>query len=187
MDAIETVLEGIWVFIPALLPNSAAVLFGGGTPIDFGRTWRGKRVLGDGKTWAGLAGGVSAGILVGCIQLLISYPFDPAGYLGFGPWPSCLGVIVVLALGALLGDMAGAFAKRRMGLERGAKAPGLDQYDFVAGAMLLSLLVFPGWFLDTYIRGWGLAALLALLVLVPVIHRAVNIIGFRGGLKKEPW
>ncbi|HTY46053.1 MAG TPA: CDP-archaeol synthase, partial [Methanomassiliicoccales archaeon] len=32
--------------LPALIPNSAAVLFGGGTPIDFGRVWHGKRVFG---------------------------------------------------------------------------------------------------------------------------------------------
>ena len=43
-------LVGVWVFVPALLPNSAAVVFGGGTPVDFGRSWRGKRILGDGKT-----------------------------------------------------------------------------------------------------------------------------------------
>ena len=55
--------------IPALLPNSAAVLFGGGTPIDFGRSWRGARILGDGKTWRGLFGGVFAGVIIGIILI----------------------------------------------------------------------------------------------------------------------
>jgi CDP-2,3-bis-(O-geranylgeranyl)-sn-glycerol synthase len=187
MDIAQSVLVGIWVFIPALIPNSAAVIFGGGAPIDFGRSWKGKRILGDGKTWEGFIGGVGSGILVGSVQLLIAFPYDPVGFFGFGPWPSCIGVIFTLSLGALLGDMVGAFIKRRMGLQRGAKAIGLDQYDFVAGAMLLTLLFFPNWFLDTYVRGWSWVALVVIIILVPVIHRLVNIIGYRRGLKKEPW
>jgi CDP-2,3-bis-(O-geranylgeranyl)-sn-glycerol synthase len=94
---------------------------------------------------------------------------------------------VALALGSLLGDMGGAFLKRRLGLERGAKATGLDQYDFVVGALLLTALFFPSWLLSIYVEGNGWMALLALIIIVPVIHRLVNIIGYRRGLKKEPW
>ncbi|MCU0861251.1 MAG: CDP-2,3-bis-(O-geranylgeranyl)-sn-glycerol synthase [Methanomassiliicoccales archaeon] len=187
MDVLTSIAIGIWVFIPALVPNSAAVLFGGGTPVDFGRSWRGRRVLGDGKTWRGLAGGTLTGILVGLLQLMAGDLYGSEDYLGFGPMPQALWIVLVLALGSLLGDMAGAFIKRRMGLERGAKAAGLDQYDFVVGAMLLTLLLFPEWFLSIYVEGNGIFALVALLVAVPVIHRLVNIIGFRKGLKKEPW
>jgi CDP-2,3-bis-(O-geranylgeranyl)-sn-glycerol synthase len=187
MDALASVAIGIWVFLPALVPNSAAVLFGGGEPVDFGRSWRGKRILGDGKTWRGLIGGTLTGVLVGLLQLLAADLAGSEDYFGFGPMPGALGVVLVLALGALLGDMAGAFIKRRMGLQRGAKATGLDQYDFMAGAMLLSLLIYPSWFLATYVQGNGIFALLALIVLVPLVHRVVNIIGYRRGLKKEPW
>ena len=65
MDAIIVALSGFWLMLPAFLPNSAAVVFGGGKPIDFGRLWRGKRILGDGKTWTGLIGGISAGVALG--------------------------------------------------------------------------------------------------------------------------
>jgi CDP-2,3-bis-(O-geranylgeranyl)-sn-glycerol synthase len=187
MDALTSIAVGIWVFLPALVPNSAAVLFGGGAPIDRGRTWRGKRILGDGKTWSGLVGGVLSGILVGFVQLLVTTPNAGAEYLGYGPMPQAAWIIVVMAVGSLLGDMGGAFLKRRMGLERGAKATGLDQYDFVVGALLLTALLFPAWFSGIYIEGNGLLALLALIIIVPVIHRLVNIIGYRRGLKKEPW
>lgn len=187
MDALSSIAVGIWVFLPALVPNSAAVLFGGGVPIDRGRTWRGKRILGDGKTWSGLVGGVLSGILVGFVQLLVTTPADGMEYFGYGPMPQAAGIIVVMAMGSLLGDMGGAFLKRRMGLERGAKATGLDQYDFVVGALLLTALFFPTWFLSIYVEGNGLLALVALIIIVPVIHRLVNIIGYRKGLKKEPW
>lgn len=187
MDALPSILVGIWAFLPALVPNSAAVLFGGGTPIDRGRSWRGKRILGDGKTWRGLVGGVLTGVLVGFVQLLAAMPYDATDHLGFGPMPRAAGVVVALAVGSLLGDMGGAFLKRRFGLERGAKATGLDQYDFVIGALLLAMVLFPSWVLAIYVEGNGLLALVALIVLVPVIHRLVNIIGYRSGLKKEPW
>ncbi|HUL39430.1 MAG TPA: CDP-2,3-bis-(O-geranylgeranyl)-sn-glycerol synthase [Methanomassiliicoccales archaeon] len=187
MDALQSIAVGIWVFLPALVPNSAAVLFGGGAPIDKGRTWKGKRVLGDGKTWRGLIGGVLSGVLVGYVQLLMTTPSDGGDYLGYGPMPQAAGIIVVLALGSLLGDMGGAFVKRRMGLARGEKATGLDQYDFVVGALILAAVIFPSWFLSIYVEGNGWMALIALIVIVPVIHRLVNVIGYRRGLKKEPW
>ncbi len=45
--------RALWAMLPAYIPNNAAVLAGGGRPIDGGRTWGGRRVLGDGKTWRG--------------------------------------------------------------------------------------------------------------------------------------
>lgn len=54
---VRAVLTALWAIAPAYLPNSAAVVVGGGRPIDGGRTWRDNRVLGDGKTWRGFLGG----------------------------------------------------------------------------------------------------------------------------------
>jgi CDP-2,3-bis-(O-geranylgeranyl)-sn-glycerol synthase len=190
MDAWEfllLILLGFWLMLPAYIPNSAAVLFGGGTPIDFGKTWKGNRLLGDGKTWRGLVGGVAAGTGIGLIQLYIAYPFDSTDFFGFGKVPEAILIVFVLALGSLMGDMAGAFIKRRLGLERGAKAPVLDQYNFIAGAVLLTLVCFPNWFMDTFVNGEHIISLLAVLVITPLLHRGVNIIGYKRGLKKVPW
>lgn len=187
MDALQAIVIGFWVFIPALVPNSAAVLFGGGLPVDLGRFWRGKRVLGEGKTWRGLIGGVSFGASIGLLQLLLAYNYDRWGFDVFGPFPESMLLVFALALGALLGDLCGAFIKRRLGMERGAKAAGLDQYDFVLGSLLLALLISPGWFGTIFLQGDGIISLLTILVIVPVLHRTVNIIGHRLGLKKEPW
>lgn len=187
MDILTAALMGLVLFLPALIPNSAAALFGGGTPVDFNRTWRGKRVLGDGKTWRGLFGGVGSGILIGLLMLAIAYLAGSEDSFGYGPFPDSVGVVVCLALGSLVGDMAGAFIKRRLGMARGQKAPGLDQYDFVVGALLLTLLVYPSWVLSTYVEGEAIAGLITLLIFVPLLHRSVNIIGFKMGKKKEPW
>jgi CDP-2,3-bis-(O-geranylgeranyl)-sn-glycerol synthase len=187
MNPVLLALSGLWLFLPALIPNSAAVVFGGGTPLDFGRSWNGKRILGDGKTWRGLLGGVLTGGLVGMVQLFVAAQVDPAGFLGFGPFPSCVALVFALALGSLLGDAGGAFVKRRLGMQRGAKVVGLDQYDFVIGALVLSLILFPSWFLQAFIDGEAIIALVVLLIVVPLLHRAVNVVGYRAGLKKEPW
>ncbi len=173
--------------LPALIPNSAAVLWGGGTPMDFGRSWRGKRVLGDGKTWRGFFGGAFTGVLFGVLQIGIAAALGKEQSWGFGEWPVALAVVFVLSFGSMLGDSTGSFVKRRFDIGRGAKAPILDQYNFIVGAILLTLLVFPDWFLDHYVRGDGIFALVLLLVLVPLLHRSANIIGYKMGKKNVPW
>lgn len=187
MDLLLVALSGIFLFLPALLPNSAAVLFGGGTPVDFGRTWKGKRILGDGKTWRGLVGGVLAGTALGIFLTWGTIEVDAAEIWRFGDLAQGAGLVFVMALGSLLGDMAGAFIKRRMGMERGEKAPLLDQYDFVVGGLGFAALFYPDWVVAHYISGESIIALIALLVFVPLLHRLVNIIGFKLGKKKEPW
>lgn len=187
MDLLAVALSGIFLFLPALLPNSAAVLFGGGIPVDLGRSWRGKRVLGDGKTWRGLVGGVSAGTSLGLLLALLTISLDTSSLWRWGHGLEPLGLVFSLALGSLLGDMGGAFIKRRLGMERGQKALGLDQYDFVLGGLVLTYLLFPEWVLQHYIEGEAILALLTLLVFIPVLHRGINIIGFKLGKKKEPW
>jgi CDP-2,3-bis-(O-geranylgeranyl)-sn-glycerol synthase len=187
MDVLLLILMGFWLMLPAFLPNSAAVVFGGGTPVDFGRSWKGKRIFGDGKTWRGLIGGISAGIALGFIQIMIASFFDPVNLWGFAPFPQALGVVTALAVGSLLGDLCGSFIKRRLGIERGGKAAGLDQFNFIVGALLLTSLFFPGWIYANFIQGDHWVSLLAVLIITPLLHRSVNIIGYKLGLKKVPW
>ncbi len=189
MDVLLLIASGLWVMVPALVANPGAVIFGGGTPVDFNRKWKGERVLGDGKTWRGLIGGICFGVLIGCLQIAgeTNYAYLLPGFIGFGPMPTALGAVFTLAIGSLLGDMCGAFIKRRFGMERGQKAPVLDQYDSIAGALLLTFLVFPDWTLRTFVLGDAWVSLLAVLVVTPLLHRSVNIIGYKVGLKKEPW
>ncbi len=39
MAILETIVIAFWAMLPAYVPNNAAVLAGGGRPIDGGRTW----------------------------------------------------------------------------------------------------------------------------------------------------
>lgn len=164
--------------LPAYVPNSAAALLGGGSAIDGGRNWKdGRRILGDGKTWRGLTGGVLAGIAVGGIGMWAQ---------AIAGWqiPSHTGVTVcTFAAGALLGDLAKSFVKRRLGKGQGDSWPVADQYDLVAGAFLLTALLAPSWLLSTI----TLPILLWILVVTPLLHRVTNIAGHRLGVKRVPW
>jgi len=183
--ALEAVPLALWFFLPAFLANPSAVLFGGGMPIDLGRTLAdGERVFGDGKTWRGLAGGVAGGAVVGLALSTLAGLITPSG--SFGPPGTALLASALLASGALLGDLCGAFVKRRLHRPRGAKAPGLDQYDFVLGA-LGAIALLPAWSVPRFFAGDGLLGLLAIIVITPALHRAVNILGYRMGRKHEPW
>ena len=185
--ALEAIPQALWFFLPAFVANPMAVLSGGGPPIDFGRNRSdGQRLFGDGKTWRGLLGGTVSGAVLG---LLLSLPFQilaPSSSWSFGSPATAFAASAVLALGALLGDLVGAFVKRRMHLPRGAKASGLDQYDFVIGALLLSLLN-PSWSIPRFFSGDAWLGLLAIIVITPALHRAVNLLGYRMGKKHEPW
>ncbi len=185
--ALEAIPQALWFFLPAFVANPMAVVFGGGMPIDFGRTLRDReRLFGDGKTWRGLVGGTLSGAFLGFLLTVPINLFASNSTWSFGSFGVAFGASAILAFGALLGDLAGAFLKRRMHKPRGAKAPVLDQYDFVVGALLLSLTI-PAWSVPRFFSGDALLGLVAIILITPALHRAVNVIGFRIGQKQEPW
>jgi len=161
----------VWI-LPAYVANAAPVvvtkLLRGRIrlhPLDFGRCLPdGRRVFGDNKTIEGFVGGTLAGVTVAAILESFSLHNLPSG--------------IVLSVGALLGDLAGAFVKRRMGMKPGDPAPLLDQLDFLLGAFTFHLLVLGE--LDTAMAG-------ILLLLTPPIHIATNVFAYAVGLKQHPW
>ena len=175
------VVTAFWAMLPAYVPNNAAVLAGGGRPIDGGRTWGGRRVLGDGKTWRGTAVGTLVGVLLAVGLNAINEPVSAALSITLPEFP--LHAAVGLALGAMLGDIGASFIKRRSGRERGAAFPGLDQLDFVIGALLLAFVVASGWFLATFTP----AVLAVILIITPILHVGTNSIAYKIGVKNEPW
>ncbi len=170
------ILKATWLMLPAYIANPTAVVFGGGTPIDFGKNWKdGRRILGDGKTFRGFIGGTICGIIIGLIQMKASPQFSLGAFT--------FSAIVALSFGALLGDIVKSFFKRRLGLARGAKFPLVDQLDFVAGAWILVYIVDPKWFTDK-LSVW---IMITVIVFTPILHRLTNIFGYYIKLKKEPW
>ena len=181
MDLFSVVVTALWAMLPAYVPNNAAVLAGGGRPIDGGRTWGGRRVLGDGKTWRGTAAGTAAGVALALGLNAAAAPI--ADLLGVVSIEFPLLAAVGLALGAMCGDIGASFLKRRSGRERGAPFPVLDQLDFVVGALALATLLDFAWVTATF----TLPVLVTVLVMTPLLHVVTNGIAYVIGAKDEPW
>jgi CDP-2,3-bis-(O-geranylgeranyl)-sn-glycerol synthase len=141
----------------------------------------GRRLLGDGKTWRGTAVGWAAGALLAVALNQLGPAAADLLRTDLPAFPA--GAVLALPLGAMLGDVGVSFLKRRTGRERGAPFPGVDQLDFVVGALILTALAAPGWFSDTF----TLPVLAVVVVLTPVLHVATNGIAYALGLKDEPW
>lgn len=186
---IESFFIVLWIMMPAYLANTIAVLTGGKYPIDQGKIHSdGNRILGDGKTWSGLVGGTLGGVFIGFLQVNLGEGLIEAlsGSQDVDFWgENSIIVFFLLSFGALFGDMTASFIKRRSQLKRGDKSPLLDMFDFIGMALLLSFIFANEWLMSWILDGY--MPLFTLLIATPILHRGVNIIGFKIGVKNEPW
>ncbi|KAA0010167.1 MAG: CDP-2,3-bis-(O-geranylgeranyl)-sn-glycerol synthase [Thermoplasmata archaeon] len=171
----NVIVEAIWLILPAYIANSSAVLLGGGKPIDFGKTWRGKPIFGAGKTWRGFIGGGICGMAVGIIMNQL--------WQSFGVGLNAVFVLLSLSFGALAGDLIKSFFKRRIGKKRGEKWLVIDQIDFLLGAFFFTFIFNREWFVSNF----SLYHIIFLLIFTPLLHLATNIIAYVLKLKKVPW
>jgi CDP-2,3-bis-(O-geranylgeranyl)-sn-glycerol synthase len=176
----------LWFFLPAgaanVMPIFAAhisALKRFDAPIDFGKTWRGKRIFGSHKTWRGLVAGIIFGTLTLWLQqLLVAH----SGWLqtwtarvDYAQIPTLM-LGPLFALGALGGDAVESFFKRQRGLPPGQGWFPFDQTDYIIGAAIASV-PFVALSLLEYIM---------LIVLWLVIHVVASVIGYFMGVKERP-
>lgn len=164
IDQLIFTLVLIW---PSYVANGLAVLAAlipRRHPVDFGKMWRGRRILGDGKTFEGLLIGTLFGSTLGWLPNLLVHMLTPLDAF-------------MLSVSALVGDILGAFIKRRLCLPRGYPAFPLDQLDF----LLMSLLVY------SLYKDISILTIILSIIITPIIHRLTNILAYIAKLKKEPW
>jgi len=145
------ILFALWFFLPAGIANITPILVAKtpvinrwGPPIDLGLHWRGKRLLGDHKTWRGIISGFIAGTLTVWLQVwlykntewaqTISQPIDYSSI-------SILGLGFALSIGALGGDAIKSILKRQLSVKPGESWFPFDQLDYIIGGLLLSSFV----------------------------------------------
>lgn len=169
---IDFFLRPALFLIPLYLANSTAAAFPGKLPIDFNLNfWDKKPLLGKGKTFRGATMGIIAGTIGSSIVWVLfgaqTETFIHSYWLA-GP---------AIALGAIVGDIAKSFFKRRLSIESGKPWPLLDQMDFVAGGYLFALpFFFPSFQEVLFVVLFTLAC-----------HMIANIAAFKLKLKKVPW
>jgi|TARA_B110000881_G_C18520279_1_gene487221 CDP-2,3-bis-(O-geranylgeranyl)-sn-glycerol synthase len=218
-DPVIAPLAVLWLFLPGYLSNTTAMLGGKWIPsmtgmpikpIDGGKNHSdGNRILGDGKTWNGLAGGTIGGGLIAMLTHAISSgnsiasaPFlDPLGTYGVGSasietawfwiggeWGAAFILGCILGFGCMVGDSVGSFFKRRRGLKRegevSSKAPLLDTLPFAIFTFMFGLILLG----PSIVSHTGLLmGMVILLILTPIIHRSFNVMGYKLGLKSVPY
>ena len=181
MDA-DTVARVLYFFVPAYLGNMAPVVVRGhaewlARPMDAGIAWRGRRVLGDHKTWRGLLAGIVVGALTFAAQRWlwqhgIARELALLDYGAQDPWTAG----ALLGLGAGLGDAVKSFFKRRFDIAPGGSWLGFDQLDFMVGAYACVAIVFAP----------PLAETIAILPVVFLGGIATTTVGYWLGMK-EAW
>jgi len=176
----QFILNVSLLVIPAYLSNGMANVFGDGRPIDGGRIFvDGKRVLGDGKTVRGFVAGISFGTFGSLLEAVFVSLF----VINTFPWVSYVALGFLIAVGAMTGDVTGAFIKRRVGLPRGSPAPPLDQLNFILISLLFAFIF------NTFVPLIEMTATLVIIIIVitPFAHLTSCYIGYKLGKKKEPW
>ena len=178
------ILEALYFFLPAYIANMAPVfaakLLGKRfeLPIDNGKMFRGKRVFGDHKTWRGLISGILVAVIVVYLQKhALTIPFlNSISIVDYNSINLTL-LGILFGAGALIGDAVKSFFKRQRNINSGGKWIGFDQLDFVIGGLLfVSFIYIP-----------SMKYIITLLVISPLLHVLVNIIGYHFKLKKNPW
>ncbi len=172
MDIAFVIIEALKFIFPAYCANAAPVLAGGGTRMDFGKNFvDGKRIFGNNKTFRGFFFGWGVGFGVGLVEGLV---------FGFENFPVLFSLLI--PLGALLGDLTGAFIKRRLNIAPGGFLPVVDQIDFVVGAVVFALpLALISW------QGLSWQVAVTVLLITPPIHLLTNYVAYKLALKKNPW
>ncbi|HEX8226902.1 MAG TPA: CDP-archaeol synthase [Candidatus Saccharimonadales bacterium] len=182
------ILFAFWFLLPVAAANVAPILSNKiplvnrwKAPIDGGRTYLGKDLLGPHKTWRGLVAGIIAATLVLWVQqLLIAQGYFTATdglvkNVDYAGLPTLL-LGPLFAIGGLGGDAIESFFKRRRGIQSGGSWLFFDQLDYIVGGILVSLLFVT---LQPVLYVWMIAVWF-------VMHLLGSYVGYLTGFKDKP-
>ncbi len=163
-----------------IAPVCAAFAFPGfKTPLDFGKNWRGKPILGPHKTWRGLTAAVIFSLIVVFLQKYLYNEFSWVRTISLIPYNEIniwlIGLLI--GLGVMVGDAAESFIKRRMKVAPGSKFFPWDQIDALIGGLVFLAIVYvpPG------------SVIIFLLFFAPILHIAVKQFGYLIKVNKTRW
>lgn len=179
---IQLIIGSFYLLLPAAFANMAPVLAKNipflKKPVDFEAKFRRKRLFGKNKTWRGVIAGVILAIIVVLIQKWL-FQYDLFRNISLIQYNNADIILLGLlfGLGAMMGDLAGSFAKRQIGIKPGERFIFWDQTDWVIGS-----LVFISFYLKINLLVWVTSILLFF-----VLHIIVKHIGFFLKLEEKKW
>ncbi len=180
-----------WYLLPAALGNHTAscgnrlwlpVAVKGflaklAVPVDLGATWRGREIFGKSKTWRGLLVGVLTGVVVSGVQaiLFLNFEFFKNNTLVDYGRVNFFFMGALLGGGALVGDIAESFVKRRLNKPSGKPWFPWDQADWIIGGMVMSSFLYTPPF----------EVIVVTLLLYIGVHLCSDRVVYRMGIKKR--
>ncbi|MFA5029479.1 MAG: CDP-2,3-bis-(O-geranylgeranyl)-sn-glycerol synthase [Patescibacteria group bacterium] len=180
----SVVWQAFYLAWPAYLANMAPVIFKNfgwlkflDRPIDGGKKFGGDYLFGRHKTWRGLLAAIVGGALASFFQLILyRYQFFSSFSL-FDYNQQWLLVGLLGGLGAILGDLAKSFFKRRLKIASGRSWPVFDQLDFIFGFFVFVYLT---------VRPPLLVVVVVFLITL-ILHPLTNVFAYLLRFKKVWW
>ncbi|MBW2976216.1 CDP-archaeol synthase [Candidatus Woesearchaeota archaeon] len=167
--------------MPAYFANMAPVMVRGifkglAFPLDLNKKIKNKPILGKNKTFRGLFFGVLFAVIIAYLQFLF-YRNNILAGVSITDYSNWALIGVLMGFGAISGDLAESFVKRRLSYEPGKPFVPWDQIDFVIGAIIF---VYPAVRLSFDKIG-------VILLLSFILHVSINHFAFYTGIRKEKW
>lgn len=151
-------------------------------PLDAGRTFRGRRILGDNKTARGFVVMIPATGVAFLVLALAGFhtpgawPLTPSQYLGLG---------LLAGAGCMLGELPNSFIKRQLRIPPGAPGAGpiarplffvVDRLDSTLGVLVALMLAVPV----------PPATVVYVMLVGVALHGALSVVTFHLGGKARP-
>jgi len=180
----DLIVSTLYLFLPCYVANMAPVvakklgLFPSlARPLDGSGSNGAKQIFGVNKTYRGILVGIIAGVLTSFAQLLLLnnsffasilvFPYTVKNFFLWG---------ILLGGGALGGDLAKSYFKRKRGIAPGNRWLPWDQLDMVFGGIVCGSLLYR----------FSLMNIIILLIATPFLVLAINFVGYFLKIK-ENW
>lgn len=181
----DLIVTTLYLFLPAYVANMAPVFVTRwnilprlARPVDGGRRLNGQELFGPHKTIRGIVVGVLGGVLVAIAQKMFAERSLLGDALALFPYHERSAILwgILMGGGALAGDLAKSFLKRRFGIPPGARWFPWDQLDMIVGALVFGSLLFH----------FPLSVVITAIIVTPLVGLLVNVGGYMLNLK-EAW
>lgn len=175
MTLLLTFIQSIYFFLPAYFSNMAPVIF---KPVNILYKPVNQKWFGKNKTIGGLIYATITGSIIFYIQKILYNTFNIFNLLSpinYNDYTILLGVL--LASGAILGDLMKSFFKRRIGVKPGDPWLPFDHIDYLIGSFLfISIIFIP-----------SLKMIISILVFTLIVHPIANYLCYITGFKDKKW
>jgi CDP-2,3-bis-(O-geranylgeranyl)-sn-glycerol synthase len=180
----EFLLACIYFYLPAAAANVGAVIsrfipfFNTiKIPVDFGKSIKGTRIVGDHKTIGGFTFGVIFGTTAGILKYIFLDPyFQDYLILELTFWEN-IGLYLMMAFSALAGDILKSVAKRLFNIEPHKAWVPFDEIDHSTVSMTMAMVFY----------GISWQVTVTVIVIFFFLHVISNGIGYLLRIKSVPY